>query len=203
MIFSGIKTLQVLLTHRIKPQCHRLNSSLGLGNANSCGRDGFGIINLWRLLNPSQFGRWRPRRQLPLGMLGHALLELHKNFFKVNTQTFKVSNLFNKVGRKLHLGQVNSARLEHCNGALMLVSESLILPRAASARDFRKWASAMVLESAGNTAFLASRQEENSSKASLNLPASIKTSPNPEVASQRADNTSLFFSGTTSFAFLS
>merc|ERR1712192_61368 len=67
--------------------------------------------------------------------------------------------------------------------ALMLVSESPILPSAAWARDFWKYASAIDLESEGNAAFLASRQEENSSIAWLKLPASIATSPNPEVAS--------------------
>ena len=92
------------------------NKDLGISNCG--GRDRFGIVNLGRLLHPSQFGRWRPRRQLPLGLFRHTLLELDEDFFKVDAQAFKVGNLLDKVGRELHLGEVDSALLQHRDGRL-------------------------------------------------------------------------------------
>ena len=87
-----------------------------LGSSHSSGRDLFGVVDLWHFLDPGQLGRWRPRRQLPLGLLRHTLLELDEDLLKVNTQAFKVSNLLNKVGRKFHLWQVDGALFEHRNG---------------------------------------------------------------------------------------
>ena len=92
------------------------NKDLGISNCG--GRDRFGIVNLGHLLYPSQFGRWRPCRQLPFGLLRHTLFELDEDFLKVNSQAFQVGNLLNKVGRELHLGEVDSALLQHRDGRL-------------------------------------------------------------------------------------
>merc|ERR1719239_352566 len=118
MIFSGIKPYG-LVYNRIKPKCHTINlSSQDLSNPNCGGRDRLCFINLWCLFNSSQLRRWRSCRQLPLGVLSNTLLELNKDLLKVNAKAFKVSNLFHKVGRKLHLGEVDCALLKHRDGCL-------------------------------------------------------------------------------------
>merc|ERR1719239_382152 len=51
-------------------------------------------------------------------MLSYTLLEFDKDLFQVNAKAFKVSNLFHKVGRKLHFGKVDCALLKHRDGCL-------------------------------------------------------------------------------------
>merc|ERR1719239_1684444 len=118
MIFRGIKTMRSCVQKDKTKMSQDKLIQQDLSNPNCRGRDRLCFINLWCLFNSSQLCRWRACRQLPLGMLSNTLLELHKDLLKVNAKAFKVSNLFHKVGRKLHLREVDCALFKNRYGCL-------------------------------------------------------------------------------------